>query len=150
MMASQTPLQPLLDLMQSRVDEATRQLGRLIAAEQDAKRKLALLSNYRDEYAGRFNEAAKNGLSPHEWRNYQDFLARLDDAIAHQHQVVAASELNVAAGQKNWQEQRNHHRAIDTLAQRRHEEETTRANRREQKMLDEIAAKNARDKLGLE
>lgn len=149
-MASQTPLQPLLDLMQSRVDEATRQLGRLIASEQDAKRKLALLSDYRDEYAGRFNAAAKNGLSPHEWRNYQEFLARLDEAIVHQRQAVVASEQNVAVGQKNWQEQRNHHRAIDTLAQRRHDEAVSRENRKEQKMLDEIAAKNARDKLGTE
>ena len=42
-------LQTILELMQTRADEATQQLARLIAAEQDARNKLAMLQQYRDE-----------------------------------------------------------------------------------------------------
>ena len=47
-------LQAVLDLMQTRADDATRQLARLIAAERSAKEKLQMLQHYRDEYANRF------------------------------------------------------------------------------------------------
>ena len=44
-------LQPLLELMQTRTDEATRQLGQLIANEQSEKSRLKMHENYRAEYA---------------------------------------------------------------------------------------------------
>ena len=77
-------LQTVLDLMQARTDEATRNLARLIANEKDAKARLDMLLGYRDEYAGRFREAAQNGLTQREWQNFQHFLGRLDDAIEQQ------------------------------------------------------------------
>jgi flagellar FliJ protein len=45
--------------MRSRNDEATQSLARLIAAERDARKKLAMLLQYRDEYAARFRQAAQ-------------------------------------------------------------------------------------------
>jgi flagellar FliJ protein len=38
-------LQPLLDLMRDRADEATRRLGQLVAAEQNARGRLKLLTD---------------------------------------------------------------------------------------------------------
>ena len=99
-MAKPFALQTVLDLMQRRADEATQQLARLIAAEQDAKTKLQLLADYREEYARRFQASAQEGLTPQQWRNFQDFLARLDDAIAQQRDVVARSQSNTVAGQQ--------------------------------------------------
>ena len=100
------PLQTVLELMQTRADEATQQLARLIASERDAKSKLDLLQQYRDEYATRFREAAQNGMTRIQWQNYQEFLNRLDEAISQQHQNVAQQERNTATGQMNWQQQR--------------------------------------------
>ena len=57
-MAEVFPLETVLDLMQLRADDAAKMLGRLIAAEQDAKGRLGLLEGYRDEYATRLREAA--------------------------------------------------------------------------------------------
>ncbi len=71
-------LQPLLDLSNLRLDEASRQLGKLIAGEQEASQRLELLTQYRDEYQARFVAAAGQGLGPDAWRNYQHFLGRLD------------------------------------------------------------------------
>ena len=138
-------LQTVPDLMQSRADEATRQLARLIAAEQDAKGKLDLLSQYREEYARRFQESAQQGMSPLQWKNFQDFLNRLDDAIRQQHLVVANSRNDTAAGQTHWQEQRIRLKAIDTLSDRHYSAELALELRREQKLTDEIAARKKRE-----
>lgn len=138
-------LQAVLDLMQSRADEATQQLARLIAAEQDAKAKLDLLSEYREEYARRFQATAQQGMSPLQWKNFQDFLNRLDDAIGQQRLVVAHSSSNTAAGQDHWREQRIRLKAIDTLSVRHRSAELSLELRREQKLTDEIAARKRRD-----
>ena len=71
------PLQPLLDLANSRMDDAARKLGELIASEQAVEDKLKLLQAYRKEYQDRFVEAARNGIGPDAWRNFSAFLGKL-------------------------------------------------------------------------
>lgn len=134
-------LQTVLELMQRRADDATQQLARLIAAEQDAKAKLDLLCQYREEYARRFQSSAQEGMSPLQWKNFQDFLARLDDAIAQQQRLVLQSRNKTSAGQTHWQEQRVRLKAIDTLSVRHYKAEDAKENRREQKLVDEIASR---------
>jgi flagellar FliJ protein len=138
-------LQAVLDLMQSRADEATQKLARLIAAEHGAKGKLDLLSQYREEYARRFQVAAQEGMSPLQWKNFQDFLDRLDDAIAQQHLVVRNSQTNTRAGQAHWQEQRTRLKAMDTLSMRHRSAEFALELRREQKLTDEIASRKRQE-----
>lgn len=134
-------LQPILELMQSRTDDATRRLAVLIAAERDAKSKLEMLQQYRDEYAARFRSAAQNGLGQREWRNYQEFLDRLDEAIGHQRGAVLQQEKHTAAGQTEWQQQRTKLKAFDTLSQRHHASEMALDQKREQKIQDDFAAR---------
>ncbi|MBL8577285.1 MAG: flagellar export protein FliJ [Mesorhizobium sp.] len=98
-------LQPLLDLMQTRTDEATRTLGRLIAAEQSQRSRLQMLEQYREEYAQRLREAVAQGITRLVMLNYQDFLARIDEAIEQQRLAVKDSERNTKAGQEHWQSQ---------------------------------------------
>ena len=62
------PLQSLLELSQTRMDDAARRLGQLLASEQEVEKTLALLEQYREEYEARFREAAQAGLSRDEWR----------------------------------------------------------------------------------
>jgi flagellar FliJ protein len=135
-------LQPLLDLMRDRTDEATRQLGQLIAAEQNAKGRLQLLSQYREEYAQRFRDAQVEGLTLQRWQNYEDFLSKIDEAITQQGNIVAASEQNTAAGQQHWQEQHTRMKAIDTLSVRHWKAQDKKANKLEQKQLDEFASRS--------
>lgn len=134
-------LQTVLELMQRRADDATQQLARLIAAEQDAKAKLDLLCQYREEYAQRFQSSAQSGMSPLQWKNFQDFLARLDEAIGQQQQALAQSQHRTAEGQAHWQAQRIRLKAIDTLSVRHYRAEEAKENRREQKQVDEYAAR---------
>lgn len=144
-MARPFPLQAVLELMQARADEATQQLARLIANERDAKNKLDMLQQYRDDYATRFREAAQQGITQIQWQNYQDFLNRLDDAIEQQRRNVAQQERNTASGQINWQQQRKNLKAIDTLSDRHISRENARELKRDQKAQDEFASRGKKD-----
>ena len=135
------PLQTVLDLMQTRTDKAAKDLGRLISAEQDAKAKLQLLENYRAEYVERFQEAAKSGISPQQWANYQDFTGKLDEAVAQQRKIVEASNGRTAAGQQHWLDQRNKVKAFDTLAVKHQHAQRYQDGRNEQKISDELTTR---------
>lgn len=145
-MAKPFSLQTVLELMQVRADEATRKLAQLIANERDAKNKLDMLAQYRDEYATRFRQAAQSGITQREWHNYQEFLNRLDEAIEAQGQTVALQARNTAAGQALWQQQRKKLKAIDTLSDRHFASENAQEQKREQKTQDEFAARRKEDK----
>ena len=140
-MAQTFSLQPLLDLMQSRTDEATRKLGQLLAAEQNQRSRLQMLEQYRDEYTHRMSEAVCNGLTPASLLNFQNFIFRIDEAIAQQRVVVANSEKNTRQGQQHWQEQNKQLKAIDTLSQRHELRERYKENRSDQKLQDEFSAR---------
>jgi len=134
-------LQTVLELMRNRNDEATQSLARLLAAERDARKKLAMLLQYREEYTARFRQAAQNGLGQPEWRNYQEFLNRLDEAIQQQLQSVSQQEMHTAAGQAEWQRQRTRLKAFDALSERHRASEARQEFRQEQRIQDEFAAR---------
>jgi flagellar FliJ protein len=138
-------LQAVLELMQTRTDDSTLRLAKLIAAERDAQNKLQMLTQYRDEYALRFQQASQNGLSPRDWSNYQGFLNRLDDAIAQQGRTVVIQASNTVAGQTHWRQQRIKLKAFDTLSQRHQSNEIARESRGDQKMQDEFASRRNED-----
>ena len=142
------PLDMLLELAQTRTDEAAKRLGQLIAAQSEDSRKLELLQQYRADYQTRFVAHASRGMRPEEWANYQAFLAKLDAAIEQQTRVCQTAQSRTLDGQKKWLEQRNRHKAFDTLAQRQESEEARRAARRDQKAADEHTAKQF--KVGIE
>src|SRR5574343_595886 len=140
-MAQAFSLQPLLELMQTRADEATRNLGKLIAAEQSQRTRLQMLEQYREEYAQRLRESATQGITRLVMLNYQDFLARIDEAVEQQRIVVQNSELSNKAGQEQWKAQNKQLKAIDTLSQRHEARQRHRENKQEQKLLDEFTTR---------
>lgn len=134
-------LQPLLEVMQTRTDEATRKLGKLIAAEQSQRSRLEMLEQYRDEYAQRLRDATMQGVTRFVLLNYQAFLARIDEAIAQQRIAVESSELNTKAGKDHWQEQNKKLKAIDTLSLRHDARMRYQENRQDQKLQDEFSTR---------
>jgi len=134
-------LQPLLEVMQNRADEATRKLGQLIAAEQNQRSRLQMLEQYRDEYAQRMLEATADGITRLILLNYQSFLARIDEAISQQRIAVESSERSTQAGKDQWQDQNKQLKAIDTLSQRHDARERYRENKQEQKLQDEFSTR---------
>lgn len=128
--------------MQERTDAATRQLGQLIAAEQNAKTRMQMLEQYRAEYAERLRNAIESGTTRQVLANYQDFLSRIDEAIQQQTQVIKQSANNTQRGQQHWQQQNSKLKAIDTLAVRHEKKEQKQLEKQEQKLLDEFSTRN--------
>ena len=146
-MAKPFPLQAVKDIMQERADDAAARLAKLIALEMDAKSKLAMLEDYRLEYAERFSREAQNGMSPVQWQNFQGFLNKLDEAISSQKQYLSEQAKNTAEGQKHFLAQRQKVKAFDTLATRHFAKEETKENRLAQKAQDEFSARKTFDKI---
>ena len=140
-MSKSFPLQSILDLSQMKLEESTRRLGTLITDQQQAAERVALLTQYRDEYHTRFMEAAREGLSREQWHNYQSFIERLDDALVQAREMVSRSQQLTEAGQQDWLSKRGRVKAFDTLAQRHQTREHYEEIRQDQKNLDEHASR---------
>lgn len=134
-------LQPLLEVMQNRTDEASRRLGQLIAAEQSQKSRLQLLEQYRAEYTQQMAAAQSQGITRLVLHNYQDFLARIDQAIEQQRIAVRNSEAGTRHGQEAWQTENRKLKAIDALSQRHDARQRYQEGKQEQKLLDEFTSR---------
>ena len=102
-MAKQSALDTLLELAQTRTDDAAKRLGALNAQGVDMEAKLALLVQYWQEYSARFQVSMQQGITASDWRNYQEFLDKLDAAVVQQRELLAATQQRVEAGRVAWQ-----------------------------------------------
>lgn len=141
-MSHKNPIHTLQEIAHTRVDEATRKLGELIASEHACEEKLQMLLQYRTEYRERFVAAAKNGIDPNAWRNYSAFLLKLDDAVTHQQSLVNRSKNATSVGQQQWVSERNRAKAFDTLSLRQQQQQQRREAKQEQRFSDEHSAKH--------
>ncbi|MBA4141900.1 MAG: flagellar export protein FliJ [Nitrosospira sp.] len=139
-MPKPSALETLIELAQTRKDDAARRFGALNTEGMDMEAKLSLLMQYSDEYRARFQESMRRGLTASDWRNYHEFLNKLDDAITQQRAALDLMVQRVAAGEVAWLSARRTLNSYDTLAQRQTQEGLLRARRREQRETDEHAS----------
>jgi flagellar FliJ protein len=130
-------LQPLVNLAHQKNDAATRKLGQLNQQRQAAQKKLDTLLQYRKDYQLRFQEATRNGMDQTGLRNFQDFLNRLDEAIAQQRTATEQAGHSVQAGRNELQDAQRRMKSFDTLAQRHADAGRQQAIKSEQRMHDE-------------
>ncbi len=142
-MQKATALETLIELAQTRTDDAARRLGALNAKDMDMQAKLALLTQYSDEYRARFQTLAQQGLTASDWRNYQAFLNKLDEAIAQQRDALKLMHQRVAAGETDWRSAKRVLNSYDTLARRQTRAEAVRTAKLEQRETDEHSTNKA-------
>ena len=135
------PLQTLLDLARAHSDSAAAQLGVLNRHDREMEERLRLLLEYRSEYAANLVRMAGEGISSVDWRNFREFIDKIDAAIAQQKQAVAAAKHGVQTGQLHWHTEQRKLKSFDTLSVRHHSVEFKRESRQEQKEQDEFALK---------
>lgn len=145
-MSHKQPLDTLIELAQTRTDEAAKRLGVLQNAERSASQQLELLLAYRQDYATRLQAQMCRGLSAARWGNFQHFLATLDQAIARQRTAVDQASGLLERGRGEWQQQRRRLNAFDTLAERRLRLALATLAKREQRDSDERAARRCADR----
>ena len=142
-MATSSALDTLIELATSQTDEAAKKLGHAIRACADTEQKLALLLQYRDDYAARFQSNLAAGLNAAGFRNFQLFMGKLDDAITGQQQIVLDAQKRKDNERTAWQASERKKMSYDTLATRAQKEEQRLENQRDQKQTDELAARQA-------
>jgi len=140
-MATPSALDTLIELATKETDDATKRLGRAIRVSEEAQQKLVILQQYRDDYAARFQETLTNGLTALAYRNFQLFLEKIDNAIDGQVNVVQSSQQRVAEARAAWQACERKRMSYDTLATRARDQEMRKENKRDQKSMDEHAAR---------
>ncbi len=142
-MANPSQLQVLIDLAQRETDAAAKRLGETIRAAQDAEQKQTMLQGYRDDYEQRFLQTQANGISPMQFRNFEMFLQKLDNAIKGQGDVVKHAQNKIAMVRQQWQECERKRLSYKTLLKRAGEEQLKLAAKRDQKAMDEHATRQA-------
>lgn len=140
-MAKRFPLQPLLEHTRHRMDAAERTLKLLKQKEDEARQKLAELEGFRQEYQARLAATSAGGMHIQLMRDYHAFLAKIEQAIRHQVTVVEEAHARWQTAHRQWLAERQKVKAYETLAQRHHKRETLRAERQEQRLTDEHAAR---------
>lgn len=142
-MASRSQLETLIDLARRETDDTAKRLGAALKALDDCQQKLQMLSGYRDDYAQRFEATMAAGITPTAYRNFQSFMGKLDNAITGQHEVVRQAERRCEHEKKVWQEAERKRMSYTTLENRAQEAALKLENKRDQKAMDEHAARQA-------
>ena len=140
-MPQKLPLDTLIELARGKTDDAARRLGALQSAQLDAKQKLTLLIQYRQDYLAQLQAQMQQGVSTSQWFNYQDFLATLDGAISQQRALAQQADVRLQHGRNEWQNQKRRLNSFDTLAERAERQAQQVQAKREQRDSDERAAR---------
>ena len=136
-------LSTVLELAQKDTEKATQEVGRLMNTREAATQKLALLSDYRNNYHQQMlNTAnAEGGIDITRLRNYTAFIDRLGAAVDQQKGTINALESQLEASRANWIEKQRREQSFDILRQRHMEELRLDQERRDRRENDEHAAK---------
>jgi len=137
-----------LQPVQTLVDDKERRLAQSLAGFEkkltDAQRKCQELERYREEYEKQFKETAARGIGVAGLRDYQAFLARLNEAVRQQQSVVTRALAERDAERTRWQEMARRAKALDHVVEQWNAEERRVRDRREQLETDERAQRRVK------
>lgn len=140
-MSSLKPLQTLLECAERERDEARQRFEQHRTAHQAATDQAQALAQWRLEYQQRWQAQFARGGSVEIVRCYQDFMARLAQAISDQDLAVARAHGSLDAARAVLAAREQRVAAVEQLIERRLRELQAVARRREQKDTDEQAAR---------
>ena len=145
-MAHTSALETLIDLAQRESDNRAKRLGAALKAVEDGEQKLQMLLGYRDDYANKLDAAQQNGITPFAYRNFVAFLDKLEHAIDGQKEVIRHAEFKAGMERTAWQESERKRLSYRTLTERAAAQALALDTKRDQKMMDDFAARTARFK----
>jgi flagellar FliJ protein len=132
-------------MVQNVVDDLERRRAEALAGSErrvsESEAKLAELESYQASYARGFAVRAGSGIDAHLARDYQAFLARLEEAVRQQTQVVIRTRAQRDSERQNWQGAAQRAEAVGQMVKRFQTEEVRAADRREQQESDERSAR---------
>jgi len=139
----------LLEREQKRRDDARVALQAAVRAAEAQAQQADGLASYRGEYCAKWSANFQKAASMEILRSYHGFLSRLDQAIAQQAQVVAHAQRQVEAAREKLVEREIRLATVERLIERRQALLAKIADRRDQKNLDEMAARRTQELAGM-
>jgi flagellar FliJ protein len=131
-------------MVQHVVDDQERARAEALAIGErrvtESEAKLAELQSYHESYVRGFAIRAESGIDGAMARDYQAFLARLEEALRQQTQLVIRARAQRDSEMQNWQGAAQRAEAVGQMVKRFQNEEARAVDRREQFESDERAA----------
>jgi flagellar FliJ protein len=128
----------LLELAIDAREDAARLMQASQAGWLGARGKLEQVDQYRVEYRARLLNNGQSGMGISQWRDFQLFLAKLDDVAKAQQQEIDRL-LRIYEGHRdNWLECEKKVKAFEALKKRHLATEMQKELRNEQRMSDEF------------
>jgi flagellar FliJ protein len=143
-MANSSALETLIDLAQRESDACAKRLGAALKVVEEGEQKLQMLLGYRQDYADRLDQNQMAGITPFAYQNFVAFLGKLEQAINGQRDVLKHAQYKADTEKKAWQESERKRLSYRTLTERAALEALKIENKRDQKMMDDHAARTAR------
>ena len=136
-------LQPVGQLM----DELERESALRVSATQtrlsEAQRRCGELQRYLGEYRAMFEQRAKAGMGVSGVRDYQIFIARLNEAVQAQQTVVDQLTVECQTEREVWAQAAARKTAVGKVIEQAHSDERKAEDRRQQHELDERAQRRS-------
>lgn len=146
-MASLSALNTLIELATRDADQAAKKLGACVRQREEATQKLALLTQYRDDYALRCQTDMASGIGAAQFNNFRVFMGKLEEAIVGQRQIIDEMARRADQARAVWMACEQNKLSYSTLGERAARQILQIENRRDQKTNDEFASRAARPKL---
>jgi len=140
-MSALKPLISLIEVAERERDDALARFERMRQAAQAAQDQGQALRQWRGEYVARWQTQFQTGSSVEIVRCYQEFMARLAQAIAEQDIAIERTRNSLEAARQLLQAREQRLAAVGQLIDRRRREQAQAESRREQKATDEQAAR---------
>jgi len=135
----QQRLERLIDFARQEEDRAVRRMTEARTRLEEQQQRLQLLENYQREYAARlsFNPGGSAGVFA--LQNYRAFMARIDEAVRQQRQVVERLAREHVQLAQAWNEQRTRTRGLQKVEEKLAANIAQGLARRDQRIQDEFA-----------
>ncbi|MEG0006468.1 MAG: flagellar export protein FliJ [Aeromonas sp.] len=132
-----------LELLSTRLLEAENQAARALAkAQQDLKLFMDqqnALNQYRQIYHQQWTDRGLQGISPQQNSQYHAFINKLENAATQQYEGVLQVREALAVCRTQWLEAQQRRKAVELLLEKKADKVRQKAQRQEQKMLDDYA-----------
>ncbi len=132
-------LQLLVKVQQEKEDKLQAQYRAALQNYQSMQQKYQGLADYRIEYVQQTQSRGQEGMASRQFNQYLNFIGKLDAALTAQQQYVQQAKANADQRLLQLLAMQKKRKAMEILIERELAELQRKADKQEQKMLDEIA-----------
>ena len=132
-------LAPVVEMAEEAERKAVQRLGQFQQQVTQAQAKLSELERFREDYQQQWINRGGQGVNGSWMLNYQRFLGQLETAMNQQRQSLTWHQNNLNNARQVWQQAYARVEGLRKLVQRYLDEARRAEDKREQKLLDELA-----------